>query len=174
MEDTGYISCPSDVALIDGVGEALARMTEAHLFIVVVTNQSGIGRGYFSENDYRAVHQELLRQLAHYGAHIHATYYCPAAPPNDHPWRKPAPGMLLTAAQQHQLSLPASIMIGDKASDLQAGRRAGCRHTALVRTGQGAATEQSLCDDNAPTHIFDTLPSATDWVLEVLARKPVP
>ena len=132
MEEAGYCSDPRDVRVYPGVPEALGRLREAGFRLILVTNQSGIARGYFTEEQYRAVEAEFLRQIA--PAWLDATYFCPDAPGAAR--RKPEPAMVLEAAEELGIDLGASYFVGDKASDIECGRRAGTK-TVLVRTGYG-------------------------------------
>jgi D-glycero-D-manno-heptose 1,7-bisphosphate phosphatase len=128
--DTGYCSDPADVKLIDGVQELLRRLKQAGFKLVVVTNQSGIGRGYFGECEFWAVQKELERQAG--GDLIDATYFCADTPESASERRKPNPGMLLEAANDLGIDLPESYMIGDKVTDIEAGIRAGVKASILV------------------------------------------
>jgi D-glycero-D-manno-heptose 1,7-bisphosphate phosphatase len=103
--------------------------------LIIITNQSGIGRGYFTEAVYRAVEAEFLHQLG--DELIDASYHCPDLPGSDSIRRKPGPGMIFEAQRDHRIDLRRSFMIGDKASDIGCGRNAGVR-TILLRTGYGA------------------------------------
>jgi D-glycero-D-manno-heptose 1,7-bisphosphate phosphatase len=124
--------------------------------LFVITNQSGIGRGYFTEQEYRAVESELNRKL---GVElIDATYFCPDEPGKDSRRRKPSPAMVLEAARDHNLDLKRSFFIGDKAIDIDCGRNAGVQ-TVLVRTGYGHSQE---C---APDRTAENLPAAAEIVL---------
>ena len=134
MEDTGYCGDPSLVRLYPGVPTALAALKRAGFLVFVITNQSGIGRGLITEDQYHAVQAEFLRQI---GAHtIDASYYCSDAPGTPSSRRKPEPGMVLEAAADFGVDLPESYVIGDKAGDIECGRRAGTR-TIQVLTGYG-------------------------------------
>jgi D-glycero-D-manno-heptose 1,7-bisphosphate phosphatase len=135
MEDVNYCSDPATVRVFPGVREALERLRAAGFRIVLVTNQSGIGRGYFTEAQYQAVQAEFFRQ-AGAGA-FDASYFCPDVPGVPSTRRKPEPGMVLEAAAEFDLDLGRSFLIGDKSSDIECGRRAGTR-TILVLTGYGA------------------------------------
>src|SRR5215467_9912720 len=106
MEEVGYCSSPGDVAVYAGVRESLARLRDAGFALIVITNQSGIGLGYFTETTYRAVHDEFVRQLA--PVHIDGTYFSPDAPDSGSPRRKPAPGMVYEAAEEHGVDLSRS------------------------------------------------------------------
>jgi D-glycero-D-manno-heptose 1,7-bisphosphate phosphatase len=138
MEDAHYCADPANVKLYPGVPEALDRLRHAGFRIIVVTNQSGIGRGLITEAQYRAVHQELLRQIGE--GRIDGSYFCADAPGVPSVRRKPEIGMVLEAAADFDLDLPASYFIGDKAADVECGRRAGMR-AILVLTGYGMQQE---------------------------------
>ena len=124
-----------------GAAEALKKLRRAGFAVVLVTNQSAIGRGMLTEDRLDQIHTEMRRQLAACGATIDAIYYCPVAPASDdrsvveHPDRKPGPGMLLRAAVDLNLDLAASWMVGDLISDVFAGLNAGCR-SILLESGQ--------------------------------------
>jgi len=144
IELVHHLSDPGDVRLIAGAGQALARLRAAGWPLVIITNQSVIGRGKLTEAGLAEVHAEMNRQLAPFGAEIGDIYFCPLAPTLKDPtviedeMRKPGPGMLHQAAREMDLDLSASWMVGDTVSDMLAGRNAGCR-TLLVRTGYGSA-----------------------------------
>ena len=138
--DTGYCSDPDQVQLLPGVKEGLTSLRSAGFKLVIVTNQSGIGRGYFSEADFWAVQARLEALI---GANqIAGTYFCPDHPERASNRRKPAAGMLFEAARDMDLSLADSFMIGDKASDIEAGLNAGVK-TAIWIT---KATNSSFAD----------------------------
>ena len=125
MVDSGYPSKPEHVRLLAGVREGLASLRSAGFKLVIVTNQSGIGRGFFSEIDFWAV-QARLETLLGEGL-VSTTYFCPDHPEKATDRRKPAPGMLFEAARDLDVSLGTSFMIGDKESDVQAGLNAGVK-----------------------------------------------
>lgn len=129
--DVGFISDPADIELVPACTEGLAALSKAGFKLVVVSNQSGIGRGLITEDQARQVDQECVTRLAGLGIHLDGTYYCPHTPEEGCSCRKPLPGMLLLAAEQLDLDLATSWMIGDRVSDIEAGRLAGCR-TALL------------------------------------------
>jgi D-glycero-D-manno-heptose 1,7-bisphosphate phosphatase len=135
MEDVHYCYDPALIRVYPGVPHALRKLKASGFRTFIVTNQSGIGRGLFTEGQYRAVHDEFLRQLGP-GA-IDASYFCPDPPGVPSTRRKPDPGMVLEAAAEFALDLPNSFLIGDKAADIECGRRAGTQ-TILVLTGYGA------------------------------------
>ena len=144
-EEVGYLSRPEELRLLPGAAEAVAKLNARGIPVVVVTNQSGIGRGYYGWADFEAVMARMKALLGESGASLDATYASPHHEAGqgeyavaDHPDRKPNPGMLRRAAEEHGLDLGRSWMVGDKAIDVEAGRRAGCR-TCLVKTGYGEA-----------------------------------
>lgn len=134
MEEVNYCADPARVKVYAGVTEALRTLKSAGFLNVIVTNQSGIARGLITEAQYHAVHEELLRQIGEDS--IDGSYFCADAPDAPSSRRKPAPGMLLEAAAQLGIDLGASYIVGDKASDIECGRRAGAC-SILVLTGYG-------------------------------------
>ncbi|MBV8142361.1 MAG: HAD family hydrolase [Verrucomicrobia bacterium] len=141
MRDVGYCCKPAEVQLLEGVGRLLPELKKAGYKIVIVTNQSGIGRGYFTEEDFWSVQRELEKQLG--AGVIDATYFCADTPTNETERRKPNPGMLLEAARELSLDLEQSYMVGDKVSDTQAGIRAGVKATILFGAGAAVGTMES-------------------------------
>ncbi len=131
--DSGYPHRDEDLVLIPGAAEAVRRLNTLGYLVVIVTNQSGVARGYFSEDRMNAFNDLLVRKLAGKGARIGAVYACPfhdeAEDPKyfhpDHPDRKPNPGMILRAIADHDIDPARSFLIGDRPSDLEAARRAG-------------------------------------------------
>ena len=142
-EECDYLHDPKDLVMISGVDKAIAEINQCHIPVAVVSNQAGIGRGLYGVEAYKAVNRAIADHLAQAGAHIDAWYFCPHHPDADCACRKPRPGMVLTAAKDLSLDLGCSVLVGDKVSDLEAARAAGCR-TVLVRTGYGRAVEEDL------------------------------
>jgi D,D-heptose 1,7-bisphosphate phosphatase len=143
MHDADYCSSPDQVRVFPGVADTLRQLKRAGYKIIVITNQSGIGRGFFTEQQYRAVEAEVSRQLG--DGLIDATYFCPDAPGKASKCRKPEPGMVLQAAREHDVDLSRSFLIGDKEIDAE------CAHNAevkaiRVRTGFDKATNMSRAD----------------------------
>lgn len=151
MEEVHYCKDPALVRVYPGVPQALTRLKAPGYAIIVISNQSGIGRGLMTDAEYQSVQSEFLRQIgADFGAGlIDASYYCPHAPDTACACRKPATGMVLRAAHEHSIDLAASYFIGDREADVECGRRAGMR-SILVRTGYGAeqtCTADFVCAD---------------------------
>lgn len=133
MEEVEYCSDPAKVRVFPGAAEGLARLRAAGWLNVIITNQSGIGRGYFTVADYEAVQAETLRQL---GGTVDGTYFCADHPDVPSERRKPGTGMVEEAVRDLGIEARRSWFIGDKGIDIECGRKAGCR-TILVLTGYG-------------------------------------
>jgi D-glycero-D-manno-heptose 1,7-bisphosphate phosphatase len=140
MDDTGYVGDPAHVRVFPGVPEALEKLKARGFLTVIVTNQSGIARGYFTDADFHAV-QARFEELVGPGL-IDAMYYCADHPDAPTERRKPRPGMLLEAARDLGIDLARSWMVGDRAGDVHAGRSAGVR-SILVRTGEGKKADDA-------------------------------
>jgi D-glycero-D-manno-heptose 1,7-bisphosphate phosphatase len=155
MEDAHYCGNPALVRVYPGVREAIRKLRAAGWGVFVVSNQSGIGRGLITHEQYLAVQEEFLRQAGE----IDGSYYCPDAPGVPSARRKPEPGMVLEAAGEHAIDLGASWFVGDKAVDVECGRRAGTR-TIQVLTGYGM---EQRCE---PDFICRDAVEATTKILE--------
>jgi D,D-heptose 1,7-bisphosphate phosphatase len=142
IRDKGYYRDPEEVELLPGVSEGLRQLIDLNFMIVVITNQSGVGRGHLTEDDVQTVHEDLKRKLKDRGADYHAVYYCPHRPDEDCLCRKPRPGLIVQAANDHNLDLVCSFTIGDKESDVSAGKAAGTR-TILLQESTSRNTEKA-------------------------------
>ena len=158
MHDADYCSRSDQVRVFDGAAAALHRLKDAGYKIIVITNQSGLGRGFFTEQDYRAVEAEVRRQLGN--GLIDATYFCPDVPGQPSQCRKPAPGMVLQAAREQDVDLSRSFLIGDKEIDAECARNAGVR-AIRVRTGFDKATDGSRAE-----WVAEDLPAAAEIILK--------
>lgn len=142
IELVHHLTDPGDVRLIEGAGAAIKRLRAAGWKVIVITNQSVIGRGKLTEAGLAEVHAVMDAQLAEAETAVDGLYFCPLAPSQkdqrviEDPMRKPGPGMLLEAARDHDIDLSQSWMVGDSLSDVLAGKNAGC-HSLVVRTGYG-------------------------------------
>jgi D-glycero-D-manno-heptose 1,7-bisphosphate phosphatase len=157
MEEVNYCGDPAKVKVYPQVPEALRALKQAGFLNFIVSNQSGIGRGLITEAQYHAVQRELLRQIG--DGPIDASYFCPDAPDVPSLRRKPEPGMLLEAAAEFGVDLSASYMVGDKAADIECGRRVGAG-TVLVLTGYG---RRQTC---VPDFTAADAAGAVDWILQ--------
>lgn len=158
IREVNYCGDPSQVHAVEGAAKALLKLQQAGFALVIVTNQSGIGRGYFTREDFESVQEEVLWQLK--PAEILATYYDDSTPALPSDRRKPSPKMVLEAAQEHGLDLSRSFFVGDKDADIECGKRAGVR-TILVETGYG--TEHRGCGADA---VVPDIGHAADWILQ--------
>ncbi len=158
MQEVNYCSDPKCVEVFPGVSKALQRLKAAGYKLIVISNQAGIGRGYFTEAHYRLVEAEVARQVL--PAVFDGVYFCPDHPERATNRRKPAPGMVLEAQRDHSIDLTRSFFIGDKAIDVECGRNSGLP-TILVKTGYGAA-EQERAGAN---WVVENFPSAAELIL---------
>ena len=164
-----YLYQATDFEFIPGAAEAIRLINQAGILVVVVTNQSGVARGYYTEGDVDNLHRHIDSELEHCGAHVDAWLYCPHHPTGRGSYalpcncRKPFPGMLQNAARSNDIDLENSTMIGDKLADIEAGLAAGCR-TILVRTGYGTGEEQHV---GAHTTVCDDLLSAVRHLMKL-------
>ena len=141
IHDVGYLRDPEQVELLPGAAAALRELQQHGLALVVISNQSGVGRGFLSAEDLEMVHRRLEEVLAQHRIELCGAYHCPHAPWDACTCRKPLPGMILRAADECGLDLARSFMVGDKPRDVAAGRRAGCRTVLLA--GEGAAGSEA-------------------------------
>ncbi len=137
--DSGYVGNPADFKLLPGIAQVMMAAQSLGYLLVVITNQSGIARGYFTQDDYAAVETRMKRCLSDEGISLTAIYHCPHFPggtvkqlATTCDCRKPAPGMILQAAKDLQIDLDASILLGDKPSDIEAGLAAGVADNFLI------------------------------------------
>lgn len=161
IHEVNYCSKPSQVHAIHGMADALVKLENAGFAIVIITNQSGIGRGFFTQKDFELTQNEVMRQLR--PATITATYYDASTPDHPSDRRKPSPRMIEEAAHDHGLDLQHSFFVGDRATDIECGKRANLR-TVLVETGYG----RNSLDCGADAIVADA-PAAVDWILQEVA-----
>lgn len=154
LKESPYLSDPRNAELMPGVGEGLAELQRAGYQLVIVTNQQGIGLGYFSVDDFIAVNAELFRLLTPFGVKISRIYYCPHSAADACDCRKPAPGLMVRALREFDVAAARCFMVGDRDVDAIAGAGAGC---SAVLVGAGAA--------DGPWPRFDTFAEAVAWIL---------
>jgi D-glycero-D-manno-heptose 1,7-bisphosphate phosphatase len=168
-EEKEYLFRTEDFAFIPGAPQAIRLFNEAGYLVFVVTNQSGIARGYYTEEDVHLLHQYIGTLLEQFGAKVDGWFYCPHHPSGHGKYslscfcRKPLPGMLMEAAARFSVDLESSIMIGDKLVDLEAGYAAGCR-SILVRTGYGVEEERKC---RTSIEAFDNLLVAAESLVRL-------
>ncbi len=169
IEEKHYLSNPEDVVLLPGVVEGLKAFREQGWGLVIVTNQSGIGRGYYTTEDFDAVQARLMSLLAEASVTIDGSWHCPHTPDDQCACRKPSTGMLDAACAQFQMRVSDCLVVGDKECDIALGALAGgC--TALVRTGYGKTTEERRACE--PDLIVDDLAALARWVLQPVVLTP--
>lgn len=168
-EEREYVHRISDFVLLPGAITGLLKLKQADYKLIVVTNQSGIGRNLYSERDFQILTLHMKNMLRHNGVQLDGVYYCPHHPIHGVgeykatcACRKPLPGMLLQAAVEHNINLSRSVLIGDKLTDIQAGQAAGVKASILVRTGHNLS-ESDI--DNADACVLN-LKLAAEWILE--------
>jgi len=163
IEEREYLSRPEQVALFPGVAKALRRLRDHSFRLILVSNQSGVGRGYFTLEDVARVNARLQELLAPDGAALDKIYIAPEAPDQPSRGRKPSPQFLFDARDEFGLDLAQSYMVGDKIIDLECGWNAGVKKSILVRTGYGARSEKSA--DPSRALVVDDVAAAADWIL---------
>ena len=167
-EDLGYVHRIADFNILPGVEDGLARLAAVGYRIVVVSNQAGIGRGMYKEADFERLTQHMKESLLHSGVVIDSVYHCPHHPlyargalKMECDCRKPRPGMLLRAARDLDLDMSRSVLVGDKRSDIEAGRAAGLLANILVASGH-AFLEQ---DEDIADYVCADLDAASKWIV---------
>ncbi len=163
-----YVHRVEDFHFFDGVFDACREFARAGYCLIVVTNQAGIARGYYSEEDFHHLTSWMLAEFRRQGVKIDGVYHCPHHPVNgigeyrcDCSCRKPAPGMILRAAQEHSLDLHRSILVGDKVTDIEAGRAAGIGCCILVSSGHSLAAADYDKADNVFADLQDVASAFT-------------
>ncbi len=179
IEDRHYLSSPDQIVFLPGVVQTLQAMQAAGCRLFLVTNQSGIGRGYFSLADYQRVHQALLEMLAGLGVFLTDTSFCPHAPDKGCSCRKPSAGMWEEIRARHGILASETVMLGDKEEDMAFGRNCGFTASILLSTGKGEKTLARLGISHVPagwmepgapdvpgmpSAVARDLPSAWQWL----------
>jgi D-glycero-D-manno-heptose 1,7-bisphosphate phosphatase len=170
-EDVGYLNDVSQFRMFPFAAGAIRRLNDANLPVIVVTNQSGVGRGFFAESMVQTVHREMVQQLAAAGAHLTAIYYCPHTSEDECECRKPKPGMIRQAASEHGVDLARSFVVGDRYGDVELAQANGGQGV-LVRTGYG---DEDLRVNGAgwirqPDFVADDLTDAVAWILKSVGQ----
>jgi D-glycero-D-manno-heptose 1,7-bisphosphate phosphatase len=166
-EEVGYLNHISRFRLYPFAAAAIRRLNEQRVPVFVVTNQSGVARGYFPESLVRDVHELMTRQLAEAGAHLDGIYYCPHGSSENCACRKPGPGMLEQISAEHGIDLRRSAVVGDRYGDIELAHGVGARGV-MVRTGYGEGALQWHSHEwkSQPDYIAADLAQAIDWILE--------
>ena len=156
-KEIGYLSNPDDFILIEGIVDALKILKKRGFLLIVITNQAGIARGYYTEETLRKIHNKMKRIFNDVGIILDEIYCCPHHPDfsGSCDCRKPNPGMLLKAKEKFNIDLKQSYMVGDTLNDIKTGKNANCK-TVLVLTGYGEK-EQKKIENIIPDMIFQNL-----------------
>jgi len=163
--DKEYLSDPAQLEIIPGTRLALRRLMDAGYLLFIVTNQSGIGRGYYTLADMHSVNDRLCAELAKVGVHFKKIYFAPEAPEQPSRGRKPSPQFLFDARDQFGVDLAHSYMVGDKLIDLECGWNAAVKKSILVRTGYGAKIERESSSVVAKGMVVDDVAAAAACIL---------
>lgn len=167
-EDLGYVGRKEDFVFIRGAKQAVKKLKDNGFLVFIVSNQSGVGRGYFTSAAVEEVHRKLREELLKDGVAVDAIYYCPHAPAAKCECRKPSPRMVEAAASSFDVDLERSYFVGDKMSDVQTGIAAGCKTVLILPPSK---TDLPLLEEEEdgevePDLIARDLREASDWILE--------
>jgi len=172
IEDVGYLSDIGQIRILPGAAKALRLLNDNGFKVVIVTNQAGVARGYFTESMANEINEKLVRLLADRGSVVERIYYCPhhiegiiAKYKKECNCRKPNPGMIEQAVKELAIDITNSVMIGDKNSDIEAGRRAGCGRTIFISGGINPEEVEAL--SQAADYIATDLLEAVKWLLHL-------
>ena len=166
IAEKNYLHRPEDVEIFPGAGAALKRLADAGFKLVIVTNQSGIGRGYFTQADAERVNEHLAREFARDGVRFEKIYIAPEAPDQPSRGRKPSPQFLFDARDEFDLNLAESFMVGDKLIDLECGWNVGVKTSILVRTGYGKEVEKETPEKISRAVVVGDLGEMAEWILK--------
>lgn len=172
IEDRHYLSKPDGVALFPGVAAALRKLIGHGFDLFVVSNQSGVGRGYFTMADVEKVNERMFQEFASEGVSFKKTYIAPEAPGVPSRGRKPSPQFIFDARDEFKIDLGRSWMVGDKLIDLETGWNAGMQNCILVRTGSGARTFIERPELIEKAYVVDDVCGAVELVLKQIEPLP--
>jgi D-glycero-D-manno-heptose 1,7-bisphosphate phosphatase len=158
-----YIKSPDEWRAIPGTLEAIAQLNRADFYVLIATNQSGIGRGYYTIEMLDLIHEKLQSELAAVGGHIEEIFFCPHLPTDECFCRKPKPGMLEQIKKKYQVDFSTVFFIGDKLTDVQAALASGCKPLLVLSDLEKTRTENDPALANVPR--FSDLAKAVDYVL---------
>jgi histidinol-phosphate phosphatase family protein len=170
QDSDAYIKHPDEFVFIPGSARAIALLTRQGFDVILITNQSAVGRHMITTATLQAIFDKLTAGVKQAGGTVHDIFFCPHRPDAGCSCRKPLPGLILTAARTHHIDLKRSMMVGDSARDIECGLAAGCGFTALVATGNGTSARQTLqargiVPDFYGKDLFDT----AQWIVQTFA-----
>ncbi|MFN4796356.1 MAG: D-glycero-alpha-D-manno-heptose-1,7-bisphosphate 7-phosphatase [Pseudanabaena sp.] len=159
-----YLSQPNQVQIPQKAGEALKKWQDAGYLLIVITNQSGVGRGYFSMDMVDLIHKHIRKEYSAFGVRFEEFFVCPHLPSIQCKCRKPSPSMLFQASQKYNIDIDRSFFVGDASSDIECAISAGC-NPVLLLTGKGSSTSRMLCDnDRKLVSIFNSLSETIELI----------
>jgi D-glycero-D-manno-heptose 1,7-bisphosphate phosphatase len=164
IAEKNYLCRPDDVEVFPGAGTALKKLADAGFKLFIVTNQSGIGRGFFTMADAERVNERVSREFARDGVRFEKIYIAPEAPDQPSRGRKPSPQFLFDARDEFSLDLAQSFMVGDKLIDLECGWNAGVKKSILVRTGYGQEVERDDAEKILSAAVVNNLTEMAEWI----------
>jgi D-glycero-D-manno-heptose 1,7-bisphosphate phosphatase len=170
IQEKDHLHKVADVRIFIGAAEALRKLRDAGFLLFIITNQSGVGRGYFTMDDVNAVHRHIAEEVAKEGVRFEKYYVAPELPGQPTRGRKPLPQYLYDARDEFGLDLARSYMIGDKLIDLQCGWNAGVRKSILVRTGYGAVLEKKTGEELKEALVVEGIVGAVEWIMQDFKR----
>ncbi len=166
-DSDAYIKNCDEFHFLPGSLTAIARLTQMGYQVIVITNQSIIGRKMVEMDVLEAIFQKLVKGVEDTGGKIKDIFFCPHAPGDNCDCRKPLPGMILKAKEKYDIDLDKSCMIGDSAKDIECGKNAGCRVTLLVKTGNGKKAEVELIEKKSqPDYVANDFLDAVEWIIQ--------
>ena len=166
VDSPDYIKSPDEFHFIPGSAKAIAMLSQGGCHVIVISNQSAIGRGMISLDDLERIFAKMRRGVAQAGGNITDILFCPHRPDEGCRCRKPAPGLFHDAASRHNLDLSRSVMVGDSAKDIAAARAAGCGQAILVLSGKDPQHQSQVAKSQTPPDVVKTdLMAAAKWIL---------
>jgi D-glycero-D-manno-heptose 1,7-bisphosphate phosphatase len=169
-DSAAYVKSWAEFAFLPGSLDALARLTAAGLALVVITNQSAVGRGLITAAGLAEIHRRMQQAIEKAGGRLLDIFFCPHLPEAGCRCRKPAPGLIEAACRRHDLDPALSVMVGDRAKDIRCGQAAGCRATVLVgRDDSRTALAELAALKTPPDHVATDLTAAGDWIINRLS-----
>ena len=169
IQEKDFLRRPEDLVLLPGAGPALRRLRSAEFQLFIISNQSGVGRGYFTMAEVEQVNLRLQEEFGRQGVHFEKIYVAPESPEMPSRGRKPSPQFLFDARDEFGLNLVESYMLGDKLSDLECGWNAGVKKSLLVRTGYGRQTEHESPNQIGRAVVVEDVAAGAEWILAKLS-----